>query len=99
METFLGWIRGSAKLLGWFVSSVVIPITIWFTVLRNDVNSVAREQVAFKVQVERKFEAIDLEFQKRSSQNDTRQEKLNDTLGEIKTALGEVRGELKRISR
>jgi hypothetical protein len=98
-EAVLDWLRGSAKLLGWFISSVVIPLTIWFTVLRGDVSQVARDQVEFKTEVRTKFKEIDEEFHNRTVQRDAKDQYLNNTLGEIQKSIGRVEGELKRISR
>lgn len=99
IEEVVAWLRGSAKLLGWFISSVVIPLTIWFTVLRHDVSQVAKDQSVFEAEVRVKFKEIDDEFHSRTLQREARDEHLNNTLGEIQKSIGRVEGELKRISR
>lgn len=74
--------------LGKFVGAVVVPVTIWFLVLRQDVSATAAALEQVRVR-QNTFEA----------ERDRDKEKLNEQYSTIVRELGEIRGELKRIGK
>jgi len=70
----------------WFIGSVVIPVTVWFTLVRSDISH-GKEQI-----IENK-ERIDLVDKKVDDLND----KVTDKMDRIIQDLGVIKGELKRI--
>lgn len=86
LQGILQFFGGAAKVLVWFISAVVIPLTVWITfqrdemkTLRKDVNFNYAEQIRFENEIETRR----LQDQKR--------------FDEIMVTLGRMEGELKRI--
>lgn len=86
MKALMDFFGGAAKILTWFLSAIVIPVTAWFIVLREDVKGLQRDAVAGKDYVRIvETRVYDLEKHVQTS---------ND---EIMRSLGRIEGELKRI--
>jgi hypothetical protein len=77
---------GGAKLIFWMISSVIVPLTIWFAALRSDISLSEKE-----------IKRIDAKIM---GADQTTREGFHDIgkrLDVIQQSLGEVRGELRRI--
>ena len=51
-EGILGALAKFSKLISWFITAVVIPVTIWFTVLRYDMQHIKTTTVALEARIE-----------------------------------------------
>jgi len=76
--------------LVWFLSAVVIPCTIWFTMLRADINTLKYAQAEAQAASVTRFGVIETRL-------DDKEERLQATLQDMNRKLGEISGELKRI--
>lgn len=85
-EAMLQFFGGAARVLTWFISAVVIPLTVWLTVQRKDVLNLKQNVEANYAQQLRTENEIEI----RRSENEKR-------FDDVMTALGRIEGELKRI--
>lgn len=77
---------GVGKILIWFITTVVIPITIWFTILKVEVENTQGQVLELKNRLQKDEDNIGLSFNV-----------LNAKLDQIHKDLGQVMGELRRI--
>jgi len=77
---------GVGKILTWFITTVVIPITIWFTILKVEVENTQGQVLELKNRLQKDEDNIGLSFNV-----------LNAKLDQIHKDLGQVMGELRRI--
>lgn len=82
MEFFGKW----AKLFGWLVTGIIIPVTTWFVVLRSDVKAMQISILEHTEQVSEIKAGIIVD-----------KDRLNLKLETIISELGQIKGELKRI--
>ena len=79
-EGFFGLVAKFSKLISWFITAVVIPVTIWFTVLRYDIQS---------------MKVTTANLQTRMDNNDSmlaqRLEEMNRSLGRIEGELKRIK--------
>jgi hypothetical protein len=79
-EGILGALTKFSKLISWFITAVVIPVTIWFTVLRHDIQS---------------MKTTTSNLQTRMDNNDSmlaqRLEEMNRSLGRIEGELKRIK--------
>ena len=88
MPIVLDFLKSSWKAFVWFTTVVVIPATIWAVNLKQEIRSAQAEVRRLQVQVKED-----------KSSRDGQYTLVLTKLDDITEKLGEVRGELKRITR
>lgn len=86
LKAIIESLGGIAKILFWFITAVVIPITIWFLVLKLEVNEAKTNISDLKVRIKEDEETVKSSFKT-----------LDQKLDQIHKDLGQVMGELRRI--
>lgn len=86
LKGVLEFFGGAAKVFTWFLTAIVIPMTAWFVVLREDVKGLQRDAVASRAYVQL------IENRVYSVERDIDQKH-----NEVLRSLGRIEGELKRI--
>lgn len=51
MTWILELVQKSGQLVFWFVTSIIIPLTIWFTLVRSDISNLKAETLDNKVEI------------------------------------------------
>lgn len=88
MEDLLERYKLGIKETVWFVCCVVVPLTVWFMVIKSEL-----------VQANAKIVIMEENEQKLAQEINILKTRMNDKLEAIHKDVGEIKGELKRIRR
>lgn len=86
MTWILELVSKSGQLIFWFISAVIIPVTVWFTLVRSDLTNVKAQQIEDRMYIASVDEKVD-DFKETNEDN----------MKKIIQDLGIIKGELKRI--